>query len=79
MRIASPPITHPDFYGIDTPEQQAPLAANHSLDEMRDFIGVASLASSRSMASTGRSAMPVAIRQERNSPTIASPATIRRR
>jgi amidophosphoribosyltransferase len=44
MRIASPPITHPDFYGIDTPEQQALLAANHSLEEMRDFIRVASLA-----------------------------------
>ncbi len=44
MRIASPPITHPDFYGIDTPEQRALLAANHSLEEMRAFIGVASLA-----------------------------------
>ena len=29
MRIASPPITHPDFYGIDTPDQQKLLAANH--------------------------------------------------
>jgi amidophosphoribosyltransferase len=44
MRIASPPIRHPDFYGIDTPEQQALLAATHSLDEMREFIGVTSLA-----------------------------------
>ncbi|HKQ95590.1 MAG TPA: amidophosphoribosyltransferase [Aestuariivirgaceae bacterium] len=44
MRIASPPITHPDFYGIDTPEQKQLLAATHSLDEMRDFIGVTSLA-----------------------------------
>jgi amidophosphoribosyltransferase len=44
MRIASPPITHPDFYGIDTPEQRALLAANHTLEEMRAFIGVASLA-----------------------------------
>ena len=44
MRIASPPITHPDFYGIDTPEQKQLLAATHSLDEMRDFIGVSSLA-----------------------------------
>jgi amidophosphoribosyltransferase len=26
MRIASPPIRHPDFYGIDTPEQHALLA-----------------------------------------------------
>ncbi len=44
MRIASPPITHPDFYGIDTPEQQSLLAATHSLEEMREFIGVTSLA-----------------------------------
>jgi amidophosphoribosyltransferase len=44
MRIASPPIKHPDFYGIDTPEQKALLAANHSLEEMRTYIGVDSLA-----------------------------------
>jgi amidophosphoribosyltransferase len=44
MRIASPPIKHPDFYGIDTPEQNALLAANHTLEQMRAFIGVTSLA-----------------------------------
>ena len=44
MRISSPPIRHPDFYGIDTPEQKSLLAATHSLDEMRDYIGVTSLA-----------------------------------
>ncbi len=44
MRIASPPIKHPDFYGIDTPEQNSLLAANHTLEEMRTFIGVTSLA-----------------------------------
>ena len=44
MRIACPPIRHPDFYGIDTPEQKSLLAANHTLDEMRDYIGVTSLA-----------------------------------
>jgi amidophosphoribosyltransferase len=44
MRIASPPIKHPDFYGIDTPEQKSLLAANHTLEEMRAFIGVTSLA-----------------------------------
>jgi len=43
MRIASPPITHPDFYGIDTPDQVKLLAANHDLDSMRDYIGVNSL------------------------------------
>ncbi|MDH3579512.1 MAG: amidophosphoribosyltransferase, partial [Hyphomicrobiales bacterium] len=44
MRIASPPITHPDFYGIDTPEQQKLLAATHDLEGMRTYIGATSLA-----------------------------------
>jgi amidophosphoribosyltransferase len=44
MRIASPPIKFPDYYGIDTPEQKSLLAASHSLEEMRKFIGVDSLA-----------------------------------
>jgi amidophosphoribosyltransferase len=44
MRIASPPIKYPDFYGIDTPEEKSLLAATHSLEEMRKFIGVTSLA-----------------------------------
>jgi amidophosphoribosyltransferase len=44
MRISSPPIAHPDFYGIDTPEQDKLLAANRTLEEMRAFIGADSLA-----------------------------------
>ena len=44
MRISSPPIRFPDYYGIDTPEQKSLLAATHTLDEMREFIGVTSLA-----------------------------------
>ncbi|WP_414693147.1 amidophosphoribosyltransferase [Parvibaculum sp.] len=44
MRIASPPITHPDFYGIDTPEREQLLAAQYDLEGMRDYIGVDSLA-----------------------------------
>ncbi len=44
MRIASPPISHPDFYGIDTPDQRKLLAASHSVEEMREHIGVKSLA-----------------------------------
>lgn len=44
FRIASPPITHPDFYGIDTPEREKLLAATHTLAEMRDYIGADSLA-----------------------------------
>jgi amidophosphoribosyltransferase len=44
FRIASPPITHPDYYGIDTPERDKLLAATHNLEEMRKFIGADSLA-----------------------------------
>jgi amidophosphoribosyltransferase len=44
MRISSPPIRFPDFYGIDTPEEKSLLAATHTLEEMREFIGVTSLA-----------------------------------
>jgi amidophosphoribosyltransferase len=44
FRISSPPITHPDYYGIDTPEQDMLLAATHSLEDMRKFIGADSLA-----------------------------------
>ncbi len=44
FRISSPPITHPDYYGIDTPEREKLLAATHSLEEMRRYIGCDSLA-----------------------------------
>jgi amidophosphoribosyltransferase len=44
FRIASPPITHPDYYGIDTPESDKLLAATHDLEGMRRFIGADSLA-----------------------------------
>ena len=44
FRISSPPITHPDYYGIDTPERDKLLAATHTLDEMRAYIGCDSLA-----------------------------------
>lgn len=44
MRIASPPIQHPDYYGIDTPKQEQLLAATHTLDEMCKYIGADSLA-----------------------------------
>src|ERR1700724_3334339 len=44
FRISSPPIAHPDYYGIDTPERDKLLAATHTLDEMRAYIGCESLA-----------------------------------
>lgn len=44
FRIASPPITHPDYYGIDTPDRDGLLAATHNLEEMRELIGADTLA-----------------------------------
>ncbi|MCW5693363.1 MAG: amidophosphoribosyltransferase [Pseudolabrys sp.] len=44
FRISSPPITHPDYYGIDTPDADKLLAATHNLESMRQFIGADSLA-----------------------------------
>ena len=42
--ISSPPITNPDYYGIDTPQKEKLLAATHNLEEMRRWIGSDSLA-----------------------------------
>ncbi len=44
MRIACPPIVHPDFYGINTPSHEELLAVDRSIDEMCALIGVDSLA-----------------------------------
>jgi amidophosphoribosyltransferase len=44
FRIASPPITHPDYYGIDMPDRESLLAASHNVEEMRQIVGADSLA-----------------------------------
>src|SRR5207244_3896243 len=44
FRLASPPIVHPDYYGIDLPDRGGLLAASHNLEEMRQIIGADSLA-----------------------------------
>ena len=44
MRIASPPITNSDYYGIDTPHSEDLLAAMHDLDGMREYTGAKSMA-----------------------------------
>lgn len=43
MRIASPPTTHPCFYGVDTPSQEQLIAAQMSIDEIAREIGADSL------------------------------------
>lgn len=44
MRVACPPIVHPDFYGINTPSYEELLAVGRTIEEMREVIGVDSLA-----------------------------------
>lgn len=43
VRVASPPIKHPCFYGIDTANQNELIAAKHSVEEIRKYIGADSL------------------------------------
>lgn len=38
MRISAPPTISPCYYGIDTPEKKELIAANRSLEEIRDFV-----------------------------------------
>ncbi|MGL6281725.1 MAG: amidophosphoribosyltransferase, partial [Microcoleaceae cyanobacterium] len=44
MRISSPPVTHPCFYGIDTDNQEQLIAATKSVAQIQEQIGVDSLA-----------------------------------
>ena len=43
LRIASPPIKHPDYYGVDTPNQNELLASKLDVEEMRKYINATSL------------------------------------
>src|SRR3989440_5858107 len=44
MRISCPPTISPCFYGVDTPSKSQLIAANKSIEEIRDYIGADSLA-----------------------------------
>ncbi|WP_419393005.1 amidophosphoribosyltransferase [Cytobacillus praedii] len=41
--ISSPPIKNPCFYGIDTSTKEELIAANHSVEEIRELIGADTL------------------------------------
>ena len=43
LRSASPPIQWPDYYGIDMPDREKLLAANHSVDEIAKILNVDSM------------------------------------
>jgi amidophosphoribosyltransferase len=44
LRISSPPIVAPCFYGIDMATERELVAATRSVDEIRDLLGATSLA-----------------------------------
>ena len=44
VRISCPPTAWPCHYGIDMPTREELVAANHDLDEIRDFLGADTLA-----------------------------------
>ena len=89
MRISSPPVTHPCFYGIDTDTQDQLIAARLTLEEIAAHLGVDSLAylSKQGMVEAAQShseqfctacfdgAYPIAMDEEvRNSKLMLEPA-----
>ncbi|HXU14015.1 MAG TPA: amidophosphoribosyltransferase [Terriglobales bacterium] len=44
MRISCPPTMSPCFYGVDTPRKKELIAANNSIEQIRQYIGADSLA-----------------------------------
>jgi amidophosphoribosyltransferase len=43
FRVGSPPVTHPCFYGIDTPSRSELIGATKSVNRIREFLEVDSL------------------------------------
>ena len=43
LRISCPPAISPCYYGVDTPQRSELIAATHSLEEIRRYIGADSL------------------------------------
>ena len=44
LRISCPPTVAPCYYGVDTPNQKELIAANYSIDGIREYVGADSLA-----------------------------------
>ena len=43
MRVSCPPLISPCFYGIDFPTRKELIAVKHTIEEIKEFIGVDSL------------------------------------
>lgn len=44
LRIASPPLRHPCYYGIDIPNRDELIASSRTVEEIRRYVGADSLA-----------------------------------
>ena len=44
MRISCPPTVAPCYYGIDTPHRDELIAAQHQVEEIREYLGADTLA-----------------------------------
>jgi len=44
IRVSSPPVVGPCFYGIDLPDEGELIAASRTVEEVREFVGATSLA-----------------------------------
>ncbi len=43
LRVASPPLRHPCYYGIDFPDPRKLVAVGRTVEDVREFLGVDSL------------------------------------
>ena len=43
MRICSPPVSYPCYFGIDTPSKRHLISATHSIEDIRKMIGADTL------------------------------------
>ena len=43
LRISCPPTVSPCYYGVDTPSQNELIAANQSIEEIREYVEADSL------------------------------------
>lgn len=44
IRVSSPPVMHPCYFGIDTPNRLQLVGATHTIDEIKEMVGADSIA-----------------------------------
>lgn len=44
IRVSSPPVMHPCYFGIDTPNRLQLVGATHTIEEIKDMVGADSIA-----------------------------------